>query len=490
MCRKKFQETRKYTVKLSVGNSVSTGVVFAPEVHDYLYVFTTLHSLENFFNPENLNPSIEFSFYNGNNDKRIGEVSQELEFISLLEKEKIILEDISECEGTDRDIVVLRIPSNIFEDEERQKVKFPKLKIAFQNDVEDEKCLYGAGYPNDSAVPEELTAIKNAFIGNRYHLKCTLDNINEFEEMMKGYSGSGLFVNLDDNSLRLIGLVSGCNDQEKNNYFYAVPLNKILDKMEKKGWPTPRNEKWCIPDSIENYIDAAADFFDVDFSKNEHEAVKMGLEDLQKLGLNPACFYREKREDKFASIRCCDSILSCKNYWKGQLIKAFCFCDVNGESIENLADLKYSFKKTFFAKNENIKIEFVCSKKTPGDFVRHLFEQKFYMGDSKIEDGSIFVWNGNGEKTAYTKSYGRKSINGICRNLLASNNTKVDSNGRKMLDGTEYNIVNGDVPYFNFAIIGTQELADSVINNSDGDKMKMKKNLSEVMKDTWGKDNE
>ena len=56
------------------------------------------------------------------------------------------------------------------------------------------------------------------------------------------------------------------------------------------------------------------------------------------------------------------------------------------------------------------------------DFVRSLFEQKFHMESSKIEDGSIFVWNGNGDnnKSAYDKIFDRKSINQICRTILTN----------------------------------------------------------------------
>lgn len=114
------------------------------------------------------------------------------------------------------------------------------------------------------------------------------------------------------------------------------------------------------------------------------------------------------------------------------------------------------------------------------------------MESSKIEDGSIFVWNGNGDnnKSAYDKIFDRKSINQICRTILTNNGKKLNAEGRKKLEGTDYNIVNGDIPYFNYAIIGTHRLAQNVIENSDGNKEEMKENLHQIMSKIWGKDDE
>ena len=50
--------------------------------------------------------------------------------------------------------------------------------------------------------------------------------------------------------------------------------------------------------------------------------------------------------------------------------------------------------------------------------------------------------------------------------------------------------MNGDIPYFNYAIIGTHRLAQNVIENSDGNKEEMKENLHQIMSKIWGKDDE
>ena len=62
MCMEILRKTREYTVKIRVNNDTSTGVIFAPESHEYLYVFTTLHSIEGFFNDEKPNPDVTFYF--------------------------------------------------------------------------------------------------------------------------------------------------------------------------------------------------------------------------------------------------------------------------------------------------------------------------------------------------------------------------------------------------------------------------------------------
>lgn len=494
MCMEILRKTREYTVKIRVNNDTSTGVIFAPESHEYLYVFTTLHSIEGFFNDEKPNPDVTFYFLDKYEKMRIHNCHKnDLEFISFIEDGEKDNVDYEACKGTARDIAVLRIPANAFNVENREKVVFPKLRIASQNVIENGTPFYGMGYPNDSPAPEDLTAVKNALLEERYHLKCTLDNINNFSDMMKGYSGGGLFIESRNKSPQLVCLTSGCKEGEQNNYFFAVSIYPILDRMKKEGWPDPRDEVEYIPDSLDGFIDAAADFFDNEFEINEHEAIKMGIEDLQKLGLKPICFLCEGKNDKFASIRCCANSSDCENYWKGQLIKAFCFCKVNGEPIENLNELTYSLENGEDSEKEkNIKIEFICSKQNPGDFVRSLFEQKFHMESSKIEDGSIFVWNGNGDnnKSAYDKIFDRKSINQICRTILTNNGKKLNAEGRKKLEGTDYNIVNGDIPYFNYAIIGTHRLAQNVIENSDGNEEEMKENLHQIMNKIWGKDDE
>ena len=491
MCREILQKTREYTVKIQVNNEVGTGVVFAPKLDDHLYIFTTLHSIENFFDMEVADIIVKFYFFDKNGHMRVNEYrKEEIEFISFAND----WETYESCKETARDIAVLKIPRNTFNEEGKETIAFPKLKIVPRGFSENGIRLYGAGYPNDSKAPEDLTAIENAMFeeNGRYHIKCTLKNISRFEEMMKGYSGGGLFAELRDKSLRLVCLTSGCEEGEQNNHFYAVPVHEIMDKMKAEGWPDPRSEDESLPESLDGFIDLAADFFADEFQECEYEAVKMGLEDLQTLGLRPNSFWCEGINDKFASIRCCDDSSNCENYWKGQLIKAYCFCKVNGEALNNLNDLKYLLQSKNNSEEINdVKIEFLCSNQNPADFIRNLLEQKFYVDNSKIKDGSIFIWNGQGMKTAYPKIYNRASINRICRNVLTMHDsTKVNSAGRKKLEGTEYNIVNGDVPYFNYAIIGTQKLALSVIEKSKGDESKMRKNLCEIMREAWEKDDE
>ena len=144
-------------------------------------------------------------------------------------------------------------------------------------------------------------------------------------------------------------------------------------------------------------------------------------------------------------------------------------------------------------KEKNIKIEFYMFKTKSRRLCKKSFLNKSFTWKVQKLKMVLFLYGMEMEiitSQHMTKFFDRKSINQICRTILTNNGKKLNAEGRKKLEGTDYNIVNGDIPYFNYAIIGTHRLAQNVIENSDGNEEEMKENLHQIMNKIWGKDDE
>lgn len=475
-----LKRTQGYTIKIKVGNEVSSGVIYASDQDDYLYVLTSLHSISAFFFAEKEYPDFELGYYDGYSLRHYSCVDNPPEYCCLAQAENGVI-DWKSCIGTDKDIAVFRIPSAAFNEDGSDNVKFLKLRIWPENEnISSGMKLYGKGYPNDKKIPVELKADFNGCDEKRYDLKCTLENINNLENMMHGYSGGGLFSYSNEYGLRLVCLTTGCDENESNNHFYAVKPYDIIEKMKEQGWIVPKDESNELPDSLVPFINPTVEMVS-SIKKDARDYIDVSIRELlEDKGLIPSCYYGDEQKDKFSEFLCCDNCCACQYYWKGQLIKAICFCKIAGIDISELKDMKINI-----GDSKDIQVEFICSDTPAEEFIKELLYRKFNLSDGIVKDGTIFLWNGKKDQM-YNDSASREEINGILVNLVSnSNRTKLSASGTKLLKDTGYDIVNGSVPYFNFSIIGIQELTNTVIGKGKGNEKLMKNDFEQILAKNW-----
>ena len=177
-----------------------------------------------------------------------------------------------------------------------------------------------------------------------------------------------------------------------------------------------------------------------------------------------------------ADLLCKTDRKSCKHYWKGQLTRAICFCEILGLNPEELSDIKISDKQDGYT----IRIEFLCTEEKVSRCIQLLLEKALLKKTLKNESGIILLWNGQ-SSVYYTKTIRRSEIRRIIVSIANTPRQK-----KKLSEKNDFfNIVDGDIEESNIAMIGMGELFDTVIYDGNGNIEKMRGKFNELIKDAW-----
>lgn len=470
-----FAETQKYAIKIIVDNYSSSGVIFSNGNEDNIYVLTSLHSIEGFFEDGKHN-NIIFRYYY---DKEYVDYccgSTVPKYCCLAEKNEGTI-DWKKCKGTEKDIVLISLPKDSF----GKELSFQSINLCDEkNDINVGDRLFGSGFPNDNCYLNNLVATFESYNGKRYVFENNNNNIRSFEDYMHGYSGCGLFKCDSQKKLKLSCIITGCDEETENNCFFAVPVNDIINEAKNQGWDIVTEESII---SLNSFIEPTVDMIST-LRYDARDYLSSAIDELiSENGLEISSFFAENKQDKFSEYLCCNfKSITCQSYWTGQLIKAVCFCKIGGKNIRELHNLRVDIES-----DKDISIEYICTSKSAEEFIKDILIGKSNMTKGIIEDGSLFLWNGK-KDAMYDDFVNRECVNGILFNVVANqNHTSLSSSGEKKVREAGYDIVNGEIPYFNFAVVGVQKLASTVIAEGDGKKDKMMEKLEEILKNAWSK---
>lgn len=297
------------------------------------------------------------------------------------------------------------------------------------------------------------------------------------ENIMKGYSGSGLFAE-ENRSYVLHGIVScKCGEEPAGNVMWVSEATLLLEVMKQ------RNISPQLPQSFVPYKNIINEEYGSIY-RNERDFFEYTANCLIKeQNLLPKKLY----EKDFEKIRCDKERWNCDEYWKGQLKKAVILSGLKDIQVNDMKNPQISIPDS--NENDIVKMKFLCTDDKFEKVITELIE-KDYFTNGIIVDKTIFLWNGNDfSKNHFT----RKQFRNVIPNIVETKFNKYTANElyekfSNFLSPSEsfvqFDTIKGGLSNCNLALIGTNRMMES-LENADGKSEKMKSQFEKQIKKIW-----
>lgn len=293
--------------------------------------------------------------------------------------------------------------------------------------------------------------------------------------IMKGYSGSGLFAE-ENRSYVLHGIVSSkCGEENAGNVMWVSEATLLIEVMKQ------HNISPQLPQSLISYKNIVVNEFEIGYEDEKDFFDYIACDLIEKKGLVPNKVF----ENDFEKIRCDRGKWYCDKYWKGQLKKAVILGGLKNIKVDNMKNPKINMPNPY--ENDVVQIKFLC---TDDKFERVITQliQKDFFSNGIIADNTIFLWNGS-----EIKEYSRQRFRRVICNIVDSKRNEYSSNElyqkfSKLLPEDEgyvkFDIIKGGLSSCNLAVIATEYIMKS-LENVEGDIEKMKSQFDEQIKKIW-----
>lgn len=231
----KKSNLQRYSVKI-INRKHGSGILNIPKNGEYAYIFTVAHVVEIY-----LTRGEEPAFFTN-----LGEVKYEKGSLNKCYifntneygNYNVDYYDEEYC-GSSKDIIVFQIDKKFFPE---GVLIYDEIRYVVEGNVRTRIGFGGFGFPNNSETKVELFGTIDEWKENDKLFICTSEKVVEsYVDAMKGYSGTGLFIEIN-NRLAVVGLVVSCNQHEKHMRFYAVGLKEIIEKIGLLNWEVLREE--------------------------------------------------------------------------------------------------------------------------------------------------------------------------------------------------------------------------------------------------------
>lgn len=295
------------------------------------------------------------------------------------------------------------------------------------------------------------------------------------KNIMKGYSGSGLFAE-KNSSYVLCGIVSSEYGQENaGNVMWVSDATLLLDIMKQQ------NISPQLPQSLISYKNIVVNEFQIGYEDEKDFFDYIACDLIEKKGLVPSKVF----ENDFEKIRCDRGKWYCDKYWKGQLKKAVILGGLKNIEVDNMKNPKISMPNPY--EDDVVQIKFLCTDDKFEKVITELIEKDFFS-NGIITDKTIFLWNGS-----EIREYSRQRFRRVICNIADSKRNNYSSKElyqkfSELLskdDGyVKFDIIKGGLSSCNLALIGTEYMMKS-LENVDGDSEKMKSQFEEQIKKIW-----
>lgn len=467
------RDYKALVVRIAVGNREKlkgTGILYIRNLNERVCVFTAAHVISDCFDI-NGEVYLFLVFYDQKYDNHLIEGAFDKVDQKNANERWVYIPDSYNSYNLNNDIAVISFPW------ENWMKELPTYE--FRDAVLNE-TVYGWGYPqamNSKSTEIEGTCISitgkvGNVISDRYVLNYeapTRERGVSRHDEMSGYSGTGLFQR-ENEKVYFTGCLSGAAGEESaGSRVWIISSNVFFRAIEKLDMQP------AIPNSFMPYkqdILEQVEEFSEDVRNFLQDSVDTLIED-KKL-LPSQCIHEKSIES--ADLLCKTDRKSCKHYWKGQLTRAICFCEILGLNPEELSDIKISDKQDGYT----IRIEFLCTEEKVSRCIQLLLEKALLKKTLKNESGIILLWNGQ-SSVYYTKTIRRSEIRRIIVSIANTPRQK-----KKLSEKNDFfNIVDGDIEESNIAMIGMGELFDTVIYDGNGNIEKMRGKFNELIKDAW-----
>ncbi|QXE18230.1 hypothetical protein B5S50_04915 [Clostridium sp. 001] len=311
----------QYAVKISNVRNGS-GVLFMPQEGEYAYIFTVAHVVRDFILNKN------FPFF----ETYFGKVEYEedkLDSCLLYKKneqgkyDEDALDDEENC-GNSEDVGAFRILKSSFPN---RAMECMEIEYINEKSIYEESDFGGFGFPNNSESRIEIFGKVIEWREEEKLLTCENEyNTNDFIGSMRGYSGTGIFIE-KDNHLALAGLIVSCKSNELHNRFKAVGMTEILKKMSEVNWRMPKSEQeFSIP---ETFTSERCNCIEI-IKKRYGDTIQKEIRDIFYKIITKFNPKELSENEKFYNIPICNKHREdCPYYWAGKLLLLVYFYCLN-----------------------------------------------------------------------------------------------------------------------------------------------------------------
>lgn len=460
-----------------------SGILYIRESKESVFIFTAAHVIYKILKKEQAVKKLHFTMLDGEGNCEIIELDCKI---------------ISDCKGKEQhgniyihekyddksyvnDIAIICIPKKRWmdslhtfqikeskNDEKQQGYGFPE-----STDKESER----RGQSELAGKMDLKGTVVNKDIGKysfQYEKDVKEEGANR-KNIMKGYSGSGLFAE-ENSSYVLRGIVSSeCGEERTGNVMWVSEATLLFEVMKQQ------NILPQLPQSLISYKNIVVNEFEIGYEDEKDFFDYIACDLIEKKGLVPGKVF----ENDFEKIRCDRGKWYCDEYWKGQLKKAVILGGLKNIKVDNMKNPKISMPNPY--ENDVVQIKFLCTDDKFEKVITELIQKDFFS-NGIITDKTIFLWNGS-----EIKEYSRRRFRRVICNVADSKRNEYSSNElyqkfSKLLPKDEgyvkFDIIKGGLSGCNLALIAIERMMES-LENVDGDLEKMKSQFEEQIKKIW-----
>lgn len=454
----------KLAVRIAINdgkNLIGSGVIFIREKESPIFILTAAHVAKKILQQTNQKVDIHINCKSPSGQQEVikatvSEASKNDDFMTI---NKVYIHKKYDDIKLHYDVAIIVLPwkewmSGI---ESFQMGKF---------ETKEEAIGYGFPISMDSEYDIDNTLAGKKFIeghlvfdglekGIRYSYKQEgpFDFKCKREDIVNGYSGSGLFVERECGTVFMGVISQGAGEKETaGSELWAASTNMFLELLEMY------NVKLEPPKSFKIYIDMAIE--EISWNTQATRFFKdccyslINDNDITPLSMH-------KNTKAFERFLCNGNRNYCDVYITGQLKKAVIFSvlDISLDNNEHNMTLPYEEGK--------VNVEYLCTEEKYYCFIGSLVEKGYFKEERYLNKPTFFICNGKGENSKI--GFSRRQCQTMIPNIADEINSKYEIREKFGIDelvSSEFDIIKGKLSRCNLCFIGVDNLINRIENDS------------------------
>lgn len=457
-----------YTVRIETKYGMGTGFLYAV-TEEYVYFLSACHVILKAFVRRAEGDAIRMDYRGDSRDYAL----LQFELCTLYEEDELTEERCDQLEDDgdrNRDIAAFRIKRADFV---QGNAGFPEKidRLSEEKIVRDLKYA-GAGFPDEKKYYEELWGDCLGWDAESRLLVCKARNIHaeRFDDVMRGFSGTGLIALYRDSPV-FIGIVVSCRNEEEYGHFRVVGSTQISERLKRAGWETMEEYAEGLPPEG-FYRGGMMGLQDQNFDELQamsRNLIRAQLRQIDRKYMPQGMLAGEP----FYDIPVCDgNRKKCKHYWCGRAWPLLAGKILHGDAGE-----AYYISED----GRRLSIEYICSEGNGqadlSSVVSAAASHKI-LGE-QIPGDAILIWQSR-ERPGTKRFFPRKRFQRIIKDIAEGESSRYKNYDRE----AAYDLLDGELKEKDYGIIHVRELADRL--DDCGTEEELKEKMEAVFHEIWG----
>lgn len=478
----KHDKADKLAVRIAVNKGetlIGSGVLFVREKNSSILILTAAHVVGNIWGKSNKEADIYISCRDDLGHQKIIEakVSESCKEDNIIEANKVYVHKNYDSDNYYYDvaIIVLSWEEWMKDIESFQMGEFKNIEEATgcgfpsskDNEYNKDSALAGKKFINgDLTHYDKKKGICYSYRQDGvYHYKISR------EDVVKGYSGAGLFAERECGEV-FMGIVSqgAGNKDTAGNELWAASSSMFLELFEMY------NVRLEAPESFQPYIEMAKQ--EIAWNKPANRFFTDCCNTLiQSINLTPLVMQKNTKE--FDRFLCEGNRSYCDFFIAGQLKKAVVFHILN---IPLVSEDHYLVMPEPYEK-EKVNVEYLCTEEKFYDFIGTLVEKGYFKSEKYLNKPTIFICNGKGGngKDYFSRKNCQTIIPNIADQIISTHEIR-DKFGLEEVELVEFNIIRGKISSCNLCFAGIDYMIKQIDSDSND---KVKTNMEGELIKLW-----